>query len=76
MIAFLLPTSVGDAGYFKSGWQMAAWIGLAPRQHASSKKSLMMGISKRGDQTLRKMLIHGARTVLIWCDPKDDKLSL
>jgi transposase len=35
-----------------------------------------MGISKRGDRILRKMLIHGARTVLNWCGPKTDKLSL
>jgi transposase len=76
VIASLLLASVGDAGYFKNGRQMAAWIGLAPRQNASGEKSRMVGISKRGDRTLRKMLIHGARTVLNWCGPKDDKLSL
>lgn len=76
MIAALLLAAVGDAHYFKNGRQMAAWIGLTPRQHASSEKSRMMGITKRGDKTLRKMLIHGARTVLNWCGSKTDKLSL
>ena len=76
VVATTLLASVGDANYFKNGRQMAAWIGLTPRQHASGEKSRMMGISKRGDRTLRKMLIHGARTVLNWCGPKTDKLSL
>jgi transposase len=76
VIAAILVASVGNASYFKNGRQMAAWIGLTPRQHASGDKSRMMGISKRGDRTLRKMLIHGARAVLNWCESKTDKLSL
>ncbi|MEW8525578.1 MAG: IS110 family transposase [Candidatus Thiodiazotropha endolucinida] len=76
VVAATLLASVGDAHYFKNGRQMAAWIGLTPRQHASGENSRMLGISKRGDRTLRKMLIHGARTVLNWCGPKTDKLSL
>jgi transposase len=76
VIAATLLAAVGDAHYFKNGRQMAAWIGLTPSQHASGEKSRMMGISKRGDRTLRKMQIHGARTVLNWCGPKTDKLSL
>lgn len=76
VIAAILLASVGDAHYFKNGRQMAAWIGLTPLQHASGEKSRMMGISKRGDRILRKMLIHGARTVLNWCESKTDKLSL
>ncbi len=76
MIAAILLALVGDARYFKNGRQMAAWIGLTPRQHGSGEMSCMLGISKRGDRTLRKMLIHGARTVLNWCGSKTDKLSL
>ncbi len=76
VIAAILLASIGDAHYFKNGRQMAAWIGLTPLQHASGEKSRMMGISKRGDRILRKMLIHGARTVLNWCESKTDKLSL
>jgi transposase len=76
VVATTLLASVGDANYFKNARQMAAWIGLTPLQHASGETSRMMGISKRGDRTLRKMLIHGARTVLNRCGPKTDKLSL
>jgi transposase len=76
VIAAILLALVGDALYFKNGRQMAAWIGLTPRQHGSGEMNRMLGISKRGDRTLRKMLIHGARTVLNWCGSKTDKLSL
>ncbi|MBV1882422.1 MAG: transposase [Pseudomonadales bacterium] len=55
---------------------MAAWIGLTPKQHASGEVSRMSGISKRGNQVLRRQLIHGARAVVHWCEGKDDVLSL
>lgn len=76
MVAATLVASVGDTHYFKNGRQMAAWAGLTPRQHASGEKSYHKGITKRGDRTLRRLLIHGARTVLNWCQNKHDKLSL
>lgn len=76
MVASAVIAAVGDPDYFKNGRQMAAWIGLTPKQHASGDKSRMLGISKRGDRYLRKLLIHGARTVLNWCANKTDKLSL
>lgn len=70
-----LMASVGDAGVFKNGRQLAAWIGLTPKQYASGEINRMGKISKRGNSTLRKYLIHGARTVLNWCEKKDDVLS-
>jgi transposase len=76
MIAATLIASVGDARYFKNGRQLAAWMGVTPKQHASGEKSQMKGITKRGDRSLRKLMIHGARTVLNWCEGKSDKLSL
>ncbi|MDH5803363.1 MAG: IS110 family transposase [Gammaproteobacteria bacterium] len=76
VISASLIASVGDAYYFKNGRQMAAWMGLTPKQHASGERSRMQGISKRGDRTLRKLFIHGARTVLNWCEGKTDKLSI
>lgn len=76
MIAATLIASIGDVRYFKNGRQLAAWIGLTPKQHASGENSRMLGISKRGDRILRKQLIHGARTVLNWSDGKTDPLSL
>ena len=76
VVATTLLSAIGDVNYFKNGRQMAAWIGLTPQQYASGERSRMEGITKRGNRTLRKMLIHGARTVLNWCGPKTDKLSL
>ncbi|WP_068978923.1 MULTISPECIES: IS110 family RNA-guided transposase [Aeromonas] len=62
--ASALIASVGDAKSFKNGRQLAAWLGLVPRQHSSGGKQTLLGISKRGDSYLRTLLIHGARAVL------------
>ncbi len=71
-----LICSVNDVRQFKNGRQMAAWIGLTPKQHASGEQSRMGGISKRGNRNLRRLLIHGARSVVNWCKKKTDPLSL
>ena len=64
--ASALVASVGDAKNFKNGRQVAAWLGLVPRQHSSGGKTTLLGISKRGDVYLRTLLIHGARSVIYW----------
>ncbi|MDX8397892.1 MAG: IS110 family transposase [Mariprofundaceae bacterium] len=76
MVATALVASVSDAKVFKSGREMAAWLGLVPRQHSTGGKPRLMGISKRGDTYLRKLLIHGARAALRWSDKKHDKRSV
>ena len=55
---------------------MSAWVGLTPKQHASGDVSRMGGISKRGNRSLRRQFIHGARAVIRWCEGKDDALSV
>jgi transposase len=62
--ASALIASVGDAKSFQNGRQLAAWLGLVPRQHSSGGKPTLLGISKRGDTYLRTLLIHGARSVI------------
>lgn len=62
--ASALVASIGNARNFKDGRQLAAWLGLVPRQHSSCGKQTLQGISKRGDSYLRTLLIHGARAVL------------
>ena len=64
LTASALSATVGDARDFKSGRQLAAWLGLVPRQHSSGGKTNLLGISKRGDTYLRTLLIHGARAVI------------
>lgn len=54
----------GNARLFDSGRQFAAWIGLTPREQSSGERRLLLGISKRGDGYLRKLLVHGARAVV------------
>ena len=57
-------SSVGDATLFANGRQLAAWLGLVPRQHSSGGKERLLGISKRGDGYVRTLLIHGARSLI------------
>lgn len=62
--ASALVASIGDARNFDSGRQLAAWLGLVPRQHSSGGKPRLLRMSKRGDVYLRTLLIHGARSVM------------
>ncbi|AXK40555.1 IS110 family transposase [Crenobacter cavernae] len=62
--ASALVASLGNAKNFDGGRQVAAWLGLVPRQHSSGGKQNLLGISKRGDTYLRTLLIHGARAVI------------
>ena len=63
LIATAMVATIGDARNFKNGRELAAWIGLVPRQHSTGGKQTLLGISKRGDAYLRKQLIHGARAL-------------
>ena len=75
MVATAMAASVADAGVFRSGREMAAWLGLVPRQHTTGGKPKLLGISKRGDVYLRKLVIHGARASLRWVERKHDRRS-
>lgn len=73
--ASALVATIGNANNFENGRQLAAWLGLVPRQHSSGGKQVLLGISKRGDTYLRTLLIHGARAVLQSVKRKQDGLS-
>ena len=60
----VVATLGGNAKLFDQGRQFAAWVGLTPREQSSGEKRLMLGITKRGDSYLRKLLVHGARAVI------------
>jgi transposase len=64
LTASALSASIGDATCFNNGRELAAWLGLVPRQHCSGGKSIALGISKRGDAYLRTLMIHGARSAV------------
>ena len=63
--ASALVATVGDAKAFENARQLAAWMGLVPRQHSTGGKAKLLGISKRGDTYLRTLLIHGARSAIL-----------
>jgi transposase len=75
LTATALVAAVGDATTFKNGRQLAAWLGLVPRQHSSGGKPTLLGISKGGQSYLRKLLIHGARAVIRTVERKTDARS-
>ena len=75
MIATALIAAVGDGQQFANGRQMAASLGLTPRQHSSGNKERLLGISKRGDSYLRSLLVHGARSAVYAARNKEDRLS-
>jgi transposase len=70
--ASAIAASVGDVRNFKNGRQLAAWLGIVPRQHSTGGKPTLLGISKRGDAYLRTLLIHGARAVIRTAERKPD----
>lgn len=62
--AAAVVAAVGDGSEFKNGRHLAAWVGLVPRQFSSGDRKVLMGVSKRGTQHLRSLLVHGARSVV------------
>jgi transposase len=62
--ASALAASIADPSVFKSGREMAAWIGLVPRQNSTGGKQRLGKISKQGDQYLRWLLVAGAMAVI------------
>ena len=73
--ATALVAALGDAKTFKNGRQVSAWLGLVPRQYSSGGKTILLGITKRGDRYLRMMLIHGARSTVTAASGKIDSHS-
>lgn len=71
--ATALLAAIGDISAFKNGRELAAWLGLVPRQHSTGGTPTLLGISKRGDTYLRTLLIHGGRTVVRVADKHDDR---
>ena len=62
--ATALTAAIGGAQTFRRGRDLAAWLGLVPRQATTGGRPRLLGISRRGNAYLRKMLIHGARAAL------------
>ena len=75
IVASALIAAVGHAESFDHGRDLAAWLGLVPRQLTTGGKPKLLGISKRGNRYLRRQLIHGARAALPYVAGRDTPLG-
>ena len=64
LLASALVATIPAPQAFRSGRNLAAWIGLVPRQHSSGGKERLGGITKQGNRYLRQMLVVGALAVI------------
>jgi transposase len=70
-----LIAAIGKGETFERGRDLAAWLGLVPRQFTTGGETKLLGISKRGNKYLRKLLIHGARAALPYVAERDTPLG-
>jgi len=73
IVATALVAEVGDWKAFSSGRNLAAWIGLVPRQHSTGGKERLGGISKQGNRYLRWLLVTGAMAVIRYARQRGTK---
>jgi transposase len=75
IVASALVAAVGRAESFERGRDLAAWLGLVPRQFTTGGRPKLIGITKRGNKYLRRQLIHGARAALPYVAERDTPLG-
>ena len=68
LLASAMVAAVPDPAMFKSGRNLAAWIGLVPRQSSSGGKERLGGITKQGNRYLRQLLFVGAMAVIRYAE--------
>lgn len=73
--ATAILSSIGNPKDFRRGRDLAAWIGLVPRQHSTGGQTRLLGISKRGNPYLRRLLVHGARAAKLHLNRDRDRLG-
>jgi transposase len=75
MVATALYAIMGSPDNYRNGREFSAFLGLVPRQYSTGGKSILGGISKRGDSHMRRLLIQGAQAALRHMHKRDDTLS-
>ena len=73
--ASAIVATITDASLFRCGRELAAWIGLVPRQHCSGGKQRLGHITKKGDSYIRRLLVVGAHAVLKVARQVEDLMS-
>ena len=64
IVATAMVAAIGNGSAFQKGREFATWMGLVPQQWSTGGKPKLLGISKRGNEYLRRLFIHGARSVV------------
>ena len=62
--ATALVAAIGNGAAFRRGRDLAAWVGMVPREYSTGGRQKLMGISKRGNSYLRRLFVQGARAVM------------
>ena len=80
MVATAMVSALGDPKTFRKGRDASAWLGLVPKQHSTGGKTVLLGITKRGDRSLRSLVVQGARSLVLSVQNKtelaaEDKLG-
>jgi transposase len=65
LVATAIVAAIGNGAAFHKGREFSSWLGLVPRQHSTGGKARLFGIRKRGNNYLRKILVHGARSAVL-----------
>ena len=75
MVSSAYFNEVGNGSAYRKGRDVAASLGLVPKQHSSGGKDLLLGISKKGNRYLRCLMVQGSQSVVTNAKRKNDKLS-
>lgn len=75
LTATAILAATGDGKQFAKARDMAAWVGLVPAQYSTGGKANLLGVSKRGNAYVRRLLIHGARACVMHLNPTKDRLG-
>jgi transposase len=73
--ASLLSVELGDGKQYGCGRDFAASLGLVPRQYSTGGRATLLGISKRGDKAIRRLLVQCARSHMAWLDRKTGRMA-
>lgn len=73
--AIALLAAIGSGRQFQKARDLAAWLGLVPREYSTGGKQKLLGINKRGNRYVRKLLVHGARSCFRHLDRTKDRLG-
>ena len=76
MTSTAIVAAVNNYRDFKNGRQFAAWLGLVPKQESSGGKTVLRGITKRGDKYIRKLLVQGAPVELRLAEKRKNTWAL